>query len=264
MTPLIRLAPTLVLLLVFVVGCDTVTQQEAKPPTLIPAQAFTVQAELFDDQEQSDETGIDTHAMIAQLRVWPVTTALAEHLTLPAAVTEAALEQEPATEDDAWVWTATTATEEGEVEFVLSGTFRDDHVDWSMHVTETTSDRDSTFLLYTAKTAPDGSAGSWRLYAPDDDTTQHVLGAEFEVEKKEEKEIVFQVPETASEHAGDEVVYVQEGDERSFQWVQVGDQREHTIVWDAETHAGSIAATNYNDGEKACWDEALQNEECSD
>lgn len=262
---LTRITPVLALLLVFTVGCDTAMQEEgASPPTLIPAQAFTMQTELF-EQGQSDKAGIGTHAMIARLRMWPVTTALAAHLALPAALMEAALEEDPVTEAGKWVWKATAATDSSqEVEFVLSSTFHGGHVDWSMHVTGTPPEPDSSTVLYTAKTTRDGSSGSWELLAPHEDSTRVVLSAEFEIEKDDEKEIVIQVPATASEHAGDAIVYGRDGDERSFRWLQAGAGREHGVTWDAEARKGSITATNYNDGEKACWDDALQNKECSD
>lgn len=270
MTLLNRLAPGLMLLSMLVVGCDTVVQEPATPPSLIPAQAFTVQTELF-DQAQSGEDEIGTDAMIARLRVWPLTTALAEYLTLPAAVTEAALEEEPVVEGYEWVWKATVTNGDREVRFALSGVPRGEHVDWTMRVTKSpsatesplVSEEDSTFVLYTATTVRDGTSGSWQLFSPAEDSTINVLDAEFEIGKENKKEVTFQVTEAAREHTGDSVVYAREGDQRSFHWMQDEGGREHRIVWDAKSHAGSITATNYNDGQKACWGEALQNVECS-
>lgn len=264
MRSLNRLASVCALLVLVVAGCDTVVQEEAKPPTLIPAQAFTVEAELF-EQELPDKTEIGTHAMIARLRVWPITTALTGHLSLPAAVTQAALDEKPTVKDGAWVWTATVDVERQEVDFALSGVMHAGHVDWSLRITPSEADADSTFVLYTARTAPDGASGSWQLFVPVEDTTHQVLSAEFDIEKDDENEktITFQVPRTASEHAGDAVVYTQDDDARSIRWAQSSAGLEHVIAWDAEDYAGSITAPNYNDGEKACWDDELQNNACT-
>lgn len=264
MTSPIRIASVLALLFVFAAGCDTIVQEdEATPPTLIPAQAFTVQTALF-EQGQRDKAGVGTHAMIARLRMWPVTEALAAHLALPTTLMQAALEEKPVIEQGKWAWKATTTAEGQEVDFVLSGAFHAGHVDWSMRVAGIASDPDSTTVLYTAKTTLDGSSGSWELFAPHADSTRSVLHAEFEIEEEDKKQIRFQVPATASEHAGDAIVYEREGDARSFRWMQPDAKREHFVSWDAEARNGSITATNYNDGAKACWDDALQNEECSD
>ncbi len=262
MRVLSRLAPVCALLFLLAAGCDTIVQEEARPPTLIPAQAFTVETELF-EQELSTKTEIGTHAMIARLRVWPVTTALAGYLALPAAVTQAALDEKPAVENGAWVWKAKVATAQQKVAFTLAGTVHEGHVDWTMRVAPAEPDTDSTVVLYTAKTAPDGSSGAWKLFAPTEDTTRHVLDAAFEIDQDgKKKTITFWVPPTASEHAGDAVVYAQEGDRRSIQWSQVDAGREHVVAWNAEGYAGSITATNYNDGAQACWDDDLQNETC--
>jgi len=263
MASLNRIAPVLVLFLVIAVGCDTMMQEEARPPEIIPARAFTVQTELF-SQNRSGTTAVGTHAMITKMRIWPVTTALASHLTLPVATTKAALGESPVVEGGAWVWKATTPVDGEDVAVALSGAPRGDRVEWTMRITNAAVDDDSTFVLYTANTTFDGTSGSWQLFAPAEDTTQNVLDATFEIEKKEEKkEITFQIPETAREHAGHTIVYVQHGDRRSLQWMQVEEAREHTVVWNAKTHAGSITATNYNDGQKACWGEELRNVECT-
>ena len=263
MTMLNRHALVLASLLAVFVGCDTVAMKDAQPPTLIPAQAFTVQTELF-DQSRSGGDGIGTDAMIARLRVWPVTTALAGHLTLPAAVTKAALDEKPTIEGGTWVWRATTTVGGQKVPFTLSGMRRDDYVDWTMQVTRSTAaDQDSMFTLYAAQTAPDGTSGDWQLFAPAEDTTRHILSASFKMGEEKKKEITFRMPEAMREHAGDSVIYVHDEDQRNLHWVQAGTGREHVITWDAETHAGSMVATNYNDGKRACWDGELQNVACS-
>ena len=48
------------------------------------------------------------------------------------------------------------------------------------------------------------------------------------------------------------VRYEVDGNERVFDWQQVEAVRDHLNNWDVATHAGSITATIYNNGQKVC------------
>ena len=70
------------------------------------------------------------------------------------------------------------------------------------------------------------------------------------------------VPASAERHAGDSVRYEAENAQRVFLWTQATEGQEHLVIWNAVTRAGSITATNYNDGQKACWNENLDHDDC--
>lgn len=252
------------LLLIVGGGCDSADNGEAAdPPAVVPEEAFTMQTDLF-DQGESKRTAVGTHFTAAALRVWPVSVVINANLIIPAAVTGAALQEEPTIEEGTWIWSSTTMANGQEVSFTLSGTPDGSQVDWTMHITKTTASGTEEFDLFTAETALDGSSGTWQLYYPIKGEQTNVLNAEFTVTSESEKEITFRIPETAGEHAGDSVRYEHDGDQRTFVWTQVAEGLEHRVTWNATTHAGSITATNYQEGEQACWDANLNNTSCTE
>jgi hypothetical protein len=72
------------------------------------------------------------------------------------------------------------------------------------------------------------------------------------------------VPETNPnpDARGSSVLYGRNGNARLFDWHQEPEDFDHLVEWNAATHVGSITASNYNGGVRACWDENLQNTEC--
>lgn len=345
MRPLRRHTLVFVLLLAVAVGCDTVVQDEAEPPELIPAQAFTVQTALF-QQSRSGAAKIGPHFMAAVMRAWPVATMLDTHLEAPARLTQAALAEAPAiNRNGTWVWTGTVPIDGQPVAFTLTGRPMGDQVDWRMEVAapeparsqqeeaaapsppeaarfldesslgdetsptssppfgaSSTSDStatdsttqeasggmqpdgpsekavpeparstlsqdiqaaDSTFVLYTAKTDRKGQRGSWRLYDTVDGERTNVLNAQFEIEKATKKKVTLHVPASAPEHGGDSVVYAHDEHQRRFHWTRGRARQSHRVTWNANTHEGAITATNYNEGQKACWGNQLDDADCT-
>ena len=70
------------------------------------------------------------------------------------------------------------------------------------------------------------------------------------------------VPEGVGDAGGDSVLYGTDDDARRFDWDQASEGNTHLVEWDAETGAGSIMATNYNDGERACWNAEFDDVPC--
>ena len=120
------------------------------------------------------------------------------------------------------------------------------------------------FELYTAATDASSQTGSWQLFYPIDGQSRNVLNADFAVSSETEATITYSIPATTGHNAGDAVRYEVDEDARTFDWTQVGEALNHLITWDAVTRVGSINATNYNQGQKACWDGDLENSACAD
>lgn len=141
----------LLVLATVVLGCDTMVQNEQEPPELIPSEAFSVQADLF-NQRRSGHATIDPHFMAAVMRVWPVSTALEPRLRLPARLTRAALNQTPAVQGDEWVWAGTTPMYGEPIAFTLTARPMGGEVDWTMTIAEPS--------MTSASDASDASAAS--------------------------------------------------------------------------------------------------------
>ena len=250
------------LLGLFLAGCDTTEDPEAPPP-LIPAEAFSLQTNLF-SQDDSGKTSAGPHFTAAALRVWPVSVIVSANLIVPVAVTVGALQDnQPERNGTTWTWTSTTVADGREVTFTLEGTVRPASILWSMRVSF--SDGQQTlddFELYIAVTDLASQTGTWQLFYQIDGQRREVLDAEFFIPGVSGKTITYSIPLSADRNAGDSVRYEVNGDERVFNWNQVEEGFDHLVTWNAATRTGSITATNYNNGDKVCWGEDLENAAC--
>ena len=248
---------------VLLAGCDSAGDPEATPPPVIPAEAFALQTSLF-NQGDAGKTSVGAHFAAAALRVWPVSIIISANLIIPAAVTAAALEAEPEQNGNTWTWTSTTVVEGETITFSLSGTIQGPSIRWSMRVSYTDGTESfDNFELYTATTNLNSNTGAWQLFYLIDGERRNVLNADYAVPDETHATLDFRVPNTADRNAGDSVSYEVDGDERIFDWRQVGEALNHFVTWNAVTQIGSITATNYNNGDKACWDANLDNAACS-
>lgn len=253
------------LFLFLLAGCDSTSNDEQAPPAMLPAEAFSLQANLF-NQEDASKTSVGTHFTAAALRVWPVSLLIGANLVVPVAVTGAALQADPERDGATWTWTSTARANGEEVTFTLRGTLQGTDVNWSMRITYFDAQAQQQlddFELYTAQTDISGQTGSWQLYYLINGESRNVLNADFVVPGETEVTITYSVPSSAERSAGDSVRYERDGNAYVFLWQQVEEAMEHDVTWEATTRIGSITASNYNGGQKGCWDEALNNTACS-
>ena len=256
----------LTLFVLFLAGCDTTGDDPEPAPALLSAEVFNLEAGLF-NQVDAGKSAAGTHFTAAALRVWPVSLLLGANLIVPAAVTSAALQADPVQDGATWTWTSTTQTNGREVTFTLAGTLQGSGVRWSMRITYFDPEAQvqlDDFELFTAEADVSGQTGSWQLYYLIDGESRNVLNADFAVSSETEVTITYRLPTTAARNAGDSVRYEREGDTYSILWQQVEEALQHDITWTAPSQSGSITATNYNDGQQGCWDEALENTACSE
>ena len=243
-------------------GCDS-AGSDGTAPAVPSAGAFEFDAS-FPQAVQSG--GMENWANGA-FRVGVVTLAVGVHLVIPSAATHAATQAEPVVVDGTWIWENTVPIDGTPVTFRLEGTPEGQEIDWRMLIS---SDQDihgeqyDAFELYNATTALDGRTGRWQLYYRIDEVRTHVLTADFDVDSEDVREITFTVPETNPnpDARGSTVLYGHDGSARMFDWHQEPEDRDHLVEWSAATHAGSITATDYNGGVRACWDAGLQDAPC--
>lgn len=247
-------------------GCDSADPgTNDGPPALIAADAFDFSEADF-PQVQSRGMQAGDNFTNAAFRVGAVNLAVGLHLLIPHLSTQAALAAEPVIESGTWVWSNTVRINEDDVTFALAGTPDGDGVDWSMRISAAdpvSGEVFDGFELYTAQTAFDGRSGAWQLYYKVEGERVQVLDADFDADGEAQRRLAFHVPTGFGENGGDAVIYERDGNDRSFDWMQVAEGFEHAIEWEAVSHTGSITATNYNGGERACWDADLEDVPCN-
>ncbi|PAP78523.1 hypothetical protein [Rubrivirga marina] len=234
-------------------GCDA-SDAETDTPAPPAVAAFVLDTDAFPSDGARVASG--AHFINAAARVGIVSTVVGLHLVLPGAATEAVTADSPTVTAGVWMWEATTAVNGTPIDLALEGTPEGSSIDWRLVVTGPEGD---PFTYYTATTGLDGETGTWRLFAPDADGP--VLTASFDVRDLDDRELTFRVP-AGRDHGGSSVRYATDGDERTFDWTDQPTGDRALIVWDDATRAGSITADTYYGGDRACWDEDLDDVAC--
>lgn len=244
-------------------ACDsTGTTNSDTPPDLIPAAAFSFDANMGQSSAARSAAGLNHFA--AATRVGIVSLAIGANLVLPAAMTDAATSVQPIVSDGTWVWSSTRAVNGTDATFRLEGTPSGSSIDWQLRVTTAdpaTGDALDDFVLYTAETSLDGKTGSWRLYYRIEGQRTEVLRADYDV-----SDTVRELEFTAvneSEIQGSTVLYRTEGDTNTFDWNKQPGSVRTLVEWSETSGAGFIEADDFNGGARACWNASKDNVACS-
>jgi hypothetical protein len=255
------LAAVLSVGLIPLAGCDSGANNGAEPPVLAPG-AFQ-----YDPTFPEAAGGGGANWTNAALRVGVVTLAVGAHLFIPAAATSAATQDEPTVVDGTWIWENTVPINNVPVTFRLEGTPAGQEITWRMLISANQAIDGAIydeFELYDATTTLDGRTGDWRLYYLIEDVRTHVLSADFDVDSEQVADVTYSIPDTNPNTGarGSTVLYARDGEARTFDWHQEPEDFDHLVQWSAATNAGSLTATNYNGGERACWDASLADVPC--
>lgn len=254
---------TLVLVVASLSACDSGNPGD-EAPALIAPDLFEIDTSLFATPAAS-KVETKENFINAAVRVWPVSIVMTASLVLPAAVTNAALQDQPEFVDGAWRWESTATFNANTATFGLNAEPEGNGHNWSAVVSfydAGTQTQLNDFVLYSGRTQNGGTEGNWSLYLPIDGVSTNVLNADFLRSSETDKTVTFSIPAAADANGGDSVAYTVDGNDRTFVWTQVTAGITHTVEWNALTGEGSITATNFKNGQKSCWDSNQDDIDC--
>lgn len=268
-TMTIRNISALLLFLFVFAACDTVDPKPAdqEAPAVIPEAAFAMNFELFEREQPANKGNANfTNWLNAVVRAG-VAVQITHTIThVPFALTKAIQQVPPVYNEGAYVWAADTLVD-GQLHAIqLKARTFDSYVDWEMKVTgevEETGVILDNFVLYTARTYTNATEGTFQIYFPIETGSQQVMDGSYMVTEDMEHSISFTIPRDVEEIGGSSAVFSHKDDQVTLDLTgPLGG--EHLIEWNEITGEGSLTATDYNNGEKACWDETLRNAECTE
>ena len=79
----------------------------------------------------------------------------------------------------------------------------------------------------------------------------------------EEKSLTLEVTSDRNSNLGDTIEYNFDGTVKTAVYTDVSSGDTITVEFNTETRVGFFISPDYNNGEKACWDEDLNNVSCS-
>ncbi len=256
-------------LLIVVAACDTVEPSDTPDaPAVIPEAAFAVDLALFDagSDVSASKSAEASNYLAAAIRVLVVNTGVRSMLFVPAAVTKAAQRVDPVWDGRAFVWAADTLYGDVAEGFALTARPEADAIFWEMRVTGNIPENDlrfDDFLLYEARTGLNSDEGTFDIYYPTHQGSLHALEGSYALtDDGSNNTLRFAIPREVPDAGGLEAIYGQQGPWLSLDVTEADPDKWHYMRWNHRTHEGSIEAYDYNNGEKACWNAALQNIDC--
>ena len=254
-------------------------EKEEGPP-LPPEGSMRIDLALFEsgenlaaDNGKSDDPAAGKRANFnnAATRVWLLNTAIAVALSTPVITFAAAVSVDPTFENGEWTWDFDSTSNDGKgIQALLRGWFdgglkEGAWLNLEMKVTcEACKVPTDNFIWYTGRFNTAGTDGHWQFFNPEiEQEDQTFVKAEYDITDDTHKSLIFTNLRTdGHEDAGDIIEYSVDGDTAH---VSVHDEDvalDYTIEWSISTTAGWLEVPDYNNGEKACWDEAQINAEC--
>lgn len=268
------LAPLLALALA---GCGDETTAppvgQPEPPTLPPAETMRFDFSFFGSerdlgaalQSQSEEAGTKFNWLNAVVRVAYINLAVAQAFTPPAAAFHAALSTQPIIEEDGtFLWTYRWISPEArEVVIRLRGRIDGVHVDWSLRVSDDQQEPPlDDFLWFYGRSTLIGRSGWWIFLDPRRGEGTEVFRIDWHYENPADRNLRFENIDEGHEEFGDRLAYRVDAPIVSVTFYDASENRTADITWDRGTGTGSLKVPDYNDGERACWDENQEDIEC--
>lgn len=262
-------------------GCSTdsspitsTTTDEPVAPVVPPQAAFAFDFGLFDTPESrayaetgelSREADSVTHLnwLNAAIRVLYLDAILTKALTPPATVLAIALNQAPTYQGQGtWLFAFDYTDNAGvEVSVRLYATVDTvgEIVTWEMVVSSNEHDPVLVdFLWFEGETSLVSDAGYFLFHETDGRDAARMT---YELDVAE-RSLLFEALDVESEDVGDFVRYSVDGDDVEVRVHDDSEGIDTVMEWSETTHAGSITAPDYNEGERACWDEQLLDVVC--
>jgi hypothetical protein len=262
-----------ILLALAIAGCGDESPEDAgqnTPPALPSPQSMSVDLDVFDSgtaklpapmSAPSDSTNFQA----AVLAIDSINVAVLGFAEAPIAAFTGAAGATPAQQSDgSWQWAYSLTSDTLSLNVVLNGSADAQWTYWSLRVTTTGLPTDvSDFLWFTGQASPTGDVGHWQFHDITIPATPTDLArVDWSIENADSRSLYWVNDSPGSEHRGDGVTYIQQGNAASITHLDASSLNSTDVAWDLATTAGSLTAAGYNGGAKACWQENHLNTVC--
>jgi len=266
-----RMKPLLSLLLIFSIlsltNCSknpAEPQEQPEQPQLPPESSMKLDLSFFETSSNSGLAKATTFTKKnwtnAALRVFVINTTVLVGTAVPVALFVKAASQKPEwNSDDAkfhWIYSLTHASIQFEADLAGWIDVDDKSVVWEMYVSSNTHVPELVkFLFYEGHCKVTNNEGYWILYH---DKYPEIKKEWYRIDwtnDGDKQTLTFRNILVGSEYENDELNYLVNGSERKITLYDASQNQTTEIYWDAVTGAGYLWAPDYNNGEKAYWDE---------
>ena len=187
---------------------------------------------------------------------------VASTFTPPTLALGAALHSEPVLGDDGWfTWTYAFDDQGHDVTLRLRGRIEGATVLWRMLVTDPqASPPMQDFLWFSGETRLQNDRGFWVFNDRRDGDPVAVARIDWINASVRDRSLTFRNVDAVSPDHGDQLQYRVADALASITFRDESARMDYDITWNELDGTGSLRVPDYNDGERACWDE--QQEDC--
>lgn len=246
--------------LVFI-SCSDANDQAGEPPAIPSSESMTVTFDGLNAQKKTSTVHqTDTTFGVAYLSALAAGVILEANFALPKVLLKAAEGQEAEyLGNGEWQWTYSASGEQGSYSVRLTAQTKREEVDWKFYVSTVSSQVNwDDVLLFSGTSTYNGDEGTWNIFNPATEALITTSGWRIS-----ESETLITLSVFDSDTVVSRIDYIYRDTVKKISFSNLTENTETVIQWDVNTGAGSITATNYNNGDEACWDESFQDVACS-
>jgi hypothetical protein len=264
----------LILSIFWLAACEkNPTASKSPKPDLPPQSSMAVDVQMFSSNAGlsntgADETAIGKNFVAARLTVGAINLAVLAHTSVPVLTFGAAISQQPSLKDDGkWHWVYSVSNNAGQqFQADLAG-WIDASAQvsrWEMRISTSGLGAPlNNFLWYTGSAALNNGSGQWDIYdAAQPSSSVKVVHIDWDHPSADKATLKFTVVKPQVPENGDVLTYKAEGNGRMVTYFDKSESGTLEIFWDASTNAGYLIAPHYNNGQKSCWDNQLNDTTC--
>ena len=256
----------LLLAAVFIASCsDDPASADEEPPQMPPPQSMEMDFSAFNtqkvvQQKAKSAENFSRAAITALILKGVVDVNLAIPRVLLAAANNADANLNA---DGEWEWSFSKTARDTSFEVSLLASRTDqDSVNWELYVTNPSLDLNNQ-LLFDGTTSADGTEGSWSYYNwKNSANQQQVSQVDWIVAAEDEVQLRLEVTSDRNGHQGDYIDYTYQDSLKTAIYYDNSENEQTEIQFNVDTKAGYIISPDFNNGNKACWDENLQDVAC--
>lgn len=247
---------------------DPASLNNDQPPQLPTAESMQMDFSTFENnQSPKENVARKNGANFAQaaFRALIAKAIVNVNLAVPKVILEAASNAEAElNENEEWEWSYSRSAANATYEVrLIASRATGDEVTWQFFVTNSDLNIEDK-LFFSGVSNSDGTQGTWTYYnllnSEGDEATSQIA---WSVEGEDNVELRLEVLSDRNDLAGDFIEYTFDGTIKNAIFYDASADEITELEWNIETKAGFIIAPDYNDGEKACWDENFDDVSCT-
>lgn len=250
----------------FLFGCsETQTTPQASAPELPPAESMALDLSFFsgnnapgvqDAAAQTKLNFLNAAVRAAFLNVAVVTILTPPHLAFAAAIHTIPSKQS----DGSYLWIYTYSEDGMDYQIRLNGAPTGDKIDWELSYV---LPGQSAEVWFYGQSHQENDEGYWIFKDPEAAGKPDVFRIDWNSMSATDAFLELENIHVGHEEEGDRLTYSVDGTDALIEFEDFSTSEVFDIQWNEATGAGSLKMPEYNNGERACWNENQEDVDCA-